>query len=191
MRTIGKTKKGEYGYRNAHNKRQALLVCACLLLIGAQLFARTLTDNEAAKNILTVMAVVSVLPMANIASPFLVSLRYRSIDKALYEKAKQSGSGQKLFDLIVTTPKQVIPVDVAVVHPVGVFLYCSNPKLDLTQAEQWLNAAFRSHKLDENVKIFVSKEKFLRRLQSLKPAEGYEDDGSAAYAVSLLKSLSM
>ena len=73
-----KKQKGEYGYRNFHIKSQAIKVFLCLLFIIVQLLARNFTQNQAAKNILTVMAIVSVLPMANIASPFLVSLRYEN-----------------------------------------------------------------------------------------------------------------
>lgn len=187
-----KTKaKGEHGYRNSHIKIQAVKVAGCLAFILVQLAARNFTDNQAAKNILTVMAIVSVLPMANLASPFLVSLRYRTTSRDFYEKVSANQQGQLLYDLILTSPEQVIPADAVMVHPVGVFVYCSNPKLDAKKAETYLNTTFKARKLDPNVKLFVSEDKFLRRLKSLKPASAYEDDGSVEYAVSLLKNLSM
>lgn len=187
-----KTKaKGEYGYRNSHIKMQAIKVVCCVVFIFAQLIARNFTDNQAAKNILTVMAILSVLPMANIASPFLVSLRYRTSGHDFYEKVSANTQGPILYDLILTSPEQVIPADAVMVHPVGVFVYCSNPKLDAKKAETYLNTTFKSRKLDPNVKFFLSEDKFLKRLKSLKPASEYEDDGSMEYAVSLLKSLSM
>ncbi len=186
-----KKQKGEYGYRNFHIKSQAIKVFLCLLFIIVQLLARNFTQNQAAKNILTVMAIVSVLPMANIASPFLVSLRYKTLPLELYKKVSEQKNGQILYDLILTSSEQVISADVVVVHPVGAFVYCSNQKLDVKKAESYLNSVMKANKLDPDVKIFLSEDKFLKRLKSLKPLSEYEDDGSLEYTVSLFKSLSM
>lgn len=57
-----KVQKGEYGYRSALRKGQIIKVVIGAAAILLQLAARMLTDNQAAKNILTVMAILSVLP---------------------------------------------------------------------------------------------------------------------------------
>ena len=55
--------KGCYGYREYRRKMQSLeLIIGAAMIIG-QLLARNFTDNQAAKNILTVMAVLTVLPV--------------------------------------------------------------------------------------------------------------------------------
>ena len=68
-----KVQKGEYGYRSALRKEQIIKVAIGAAAILLQLAARMLTDNQAAKNILTVMAILSVLPTANVASPMLAA----------------------------------------------------------------------------------------------------------------------
>ena len=50
-----KVQKGEYGYRSALRKEQIIKVAIGAAAILLQLAARMLTDNQAAKNILTVI----------------------------------------------------------------------------------------------------------------------------------------
>ncbi|MFR2259558.1 MAG: O-linked GlcNAc transferase-like protein, partial [Clostridium sp.] len=82
-----KIRKGQYGYRDQHKKSRALLTGLFAAAIIAQLIARQLASEQAAKNILTVMAILTVLPMANLASPLLASWKYRTADRSFYEKA--------------------------------------------------------------------------------------------------------
>ena len=140
-----KIRKGQYGYRDQHKKSRALLTGLFAVAIIAQLIARQLASEQAAKNILTVMAILTVLPMANLASPLLASWKYRTSERAFYEKARAyEGKCTMLYDLIVTTKEQI-----------------RDPHA------------------------------FFRRLDSLKPASEYEDDGVVAYAAALMKNLSM
>ena len=179
-----KIRKGQYGYRDQHKKSRALLTGLFAVAIIAQLIARQLASEQAAKNILTVMAILTVLPMANLASPLLASWKY--------EKARAyEGKCTMLYDLIVTTKEQILPLDAVAVHPNGVFAFCSNEKTDLSKAEKAVNALFQANKLDPNVKLIRDPHAFFRRLDSLKPASEYEDDGVVAYAAALMKNLSM
>lgn len=73
-----KVQKGEYGYRSALRKEQIIKVAIGAAAILLQLAARMLTDNQAAKNILTVMAILSVLPTANVASPMLAAWKWKT-----------------------------------------------------------------------------------------------------------------
>ena len=50
-----KIRKGQYGYRDQHKKSRALLTGLFAVAIIAQLIARQLASEQAAKNILTVM----------------------------------------------------------------------------------------------------------------------------------------
>ncbi len=187
-----KIQKGEYGYRNQNKKTRAVITGLFVAAIIAQLIARQLSSTQAAKNILTVMAILTVLPMANLASPLLASWKYRTIEKSFYEKVQ--GYETKciiLYDLIVTTKEQILPLDAVAVHPGGVYAFCSNKKTDLAKAEKAVNALFQANKLDPKVKLIADSHAFFRRLDSLKPASEYEDDGTVDYAAALMKNLSM
>lgn len=187
-----KKKKGEYGYRNYHRRVQLGMILFGAAMIFVQLGARNFTDNQAAKNVLTVMAILSVLPTANVASPLLASWKYRTPSKEFREKHRELDENMAiLYDLILTSKEQIIPADAAAIHPKGVFIYCPSAKTDEKKAEKYLNDMFRSHKLDPHVKIIKDENSYFRRLKGLKPASEYEDDGSVSYTVNLLKNLSM
>ena len=175
-----KIRKGQYGYRDQHKKSRLLMTGLFVAAIIAQLVARQLTGD------------LTVLPMANLASPLLASWKYRTGDPAFYEHARKYETAcTMLYDLIVTTKEQILPLDVVAVHPNGVFAFCSSEKADLAKAEKALNTLFSANKLDPNVKLICDPHAFWRRMDSLKPASEYEDDGVVDYAAALMKNLSM
>ena len=145
-----KAEKGQYGYRDSSRKMRLAVTAALALAVLAQVCWRFFVDSQAAKNIFTVMAILTVLPMANMAAPLLASWRYR-------------------------TPSREYPKNLAY----------------KAKAEKSLNALFAANKLDSHVKVIQEEGSFFCRLDSLKPMEGWEDDGSVEYGAGLLKSLSM
>lgn len=189
---LGKREKGQYGYRDYHRKVQLAKVLFGAAMILIQAGARSLTDNEAAKNILTVMAILSVLPTANIASPLLASWKYRTPGRDFYDRVRPfEDRGIILYDLILTSKEQILAADAAMVHPRGVFVYLNQEKADSKKAEKYLNDTFKARRLDPNVKVIREEKEFLKRISGLKPAGEMEDDGSAGYGAGVLKSLSM
>ena len=127
-----KIQKGQYGYRSALRKGQIIKVAIGAAAILIQLAARALTDNQAAKNILTVMAILSVLPTANVASPMLAAWKWKTPSEEFHKAlAAYEDKGIVLYELIVTTKEQVLPFDGILVHPMGVFAYCVNSKTDV------------------------------------------------------------
>ncbi|MCI8268113.1 MAG: O-linked GlcNAc transferase-like protein [Lachnospiraceae bacterium] len=187
-----KKEKGQFGYRNSMQRMRLLITGILVAAIVAQLLARFLTDNPAAKNILTVMAILTVLPMANMASPLLASWRYRTPTETFHQKVQPYESVCViLYDLILTTKEYVLPMDVIAVHPNGVYAYCTAKKKDPAKAEKALNELFYANRLKLKVKLIWEENSLWRRLECLKPADPAVDDGTVEYVVSLLKSLSM
>lgn len=185
-------KKGQYGYRRYHRRVEICKVAIGGALILAQLLCRGLTDSEAARNILTVMAILSVLPVANVASPLLAAWRYKTPTEEFYKKVlAYEEKGPVLYDLVITSREALMPIDALLVHPTGVFAYCTAKKLDQAKAEKFFKEMFTGHRLDIRVKLIFDERTFLNRLAGLKPRTEYEDDGSVDYAVTLLKSISM
>lgn len=185
-------KKGQYGYRDYHKKIEFLKIFIGFLFIGVLLCARLAVNQQAWKNILTVSAILTVLPTANLASPFLASLPYRTPKEDFYQALEPYEKQMAvLYDLILTTKDFVLPMDGILVHPTGVYGYCINRKIQVSKAESFLNELFQAHRLDPHVKILTDEKMFFKRAASLKPAREYEDDGSVEYTVTLLKNLSM
>ncbi len=188
----GNKVKGQYGYRDYHRKIQLMKVLFGAAMILVQLLARNFTENQAARNVLTLMAILSVLPTANVASPLLASWKYKTCSPELFQKTcGLEKTGLLLYDLIVTSKEMILPLDVVMVHPNTVVAYCSSPKIDAKKAEKYLNETFQAHRLDGNVKIISEERQFVKRVRELKPMGEYEDDGSVEYGAGVLKSLSM
>ena len=173
--------KGTYRYRTAHKKRQLFFVVLFILAIIAQLILRNFITAQIYKNLVTISAILTVLPMANLASPLVVAARIPEVPEKF----------PILYDLIITSNDLIMPVDAAVVHPTGVYLYCPNKNVDRRKAEKFLNEMLVGWKLDGNAKVMNEEKKFLRRLSELKTVTEEEDDGSAPHVLKLLKSLSM
>ncbi len=184
--------KGQYGYRNYHKRIELLKILAGAVLILILLGVRMAVKETAWKNILTVSAILTVLPTANLASPFFASVKYRTPGEAFYQKLSScEDKGEVLYDLILTTRDFILPMDGILVHPAGVYCYCTNARISVPKAEEALNQIFKAHKLDPHVKIILEESAFWKRAASLRPAGEYEDDGSVEYTVKLLKNLSM
>lgn len=189
---MNRRKKGQYGYRDQNRRMRLGLTLFFAVAIVAQLAARQMAAEQAAKNILTVMAILTVLPMANLASPLLASWNCRTPGQEFYERVhRYEDKCTILYDLVVTTREQILPLDAVAVHPNGVIAFCPREKLDAAKAEKAVNGLFVASRLDPAVKIFKEERKFLQRLESFRPSGEYPDDGSVEGAVALLKSLSM
>ncbi|WP_432630612.1 O-linked GlcNAc transferase-like protein [Brotaphodocola sp.] len=187
-----KKEKGEYGYRTTNRRMRLMITGVLLLAILAQLFARHFASEQATKNVLTVMAILTVLPMANMASPLLASWNYRTPSESFHQKlVPYEKKTLLLYDLIVTTKEYVLPFDAVIVHPAGIYAYCPKKNLKTAKAEQAVSDLLRANKMTLNFKIIPDEHGFFKRLESLKPTDSYEDDGSIEYASRLLKNLSM
>lgn len=114
------------------------------------------------------MAIVTVLPAANLASPLIAIFKYHTPEQAFHEAyMPYEEKFEVLYDLVLTTPEDVIPSDVTVVHPTGIYVYCINPKLNVKRAEAGLNELLKANKLDPNLKIVTSRSTFDKRIHSL------------------------
>ena len=85
----------------------------------------------------------------------------------------------------------MIPLDAAAVHPTGIFAYCTSSRLNTGKAEKELQELLKNNRINLKLRLITDEKSFFRRLDSLKPASEYEDDGTVEYAARLLKNLSM
>ena len=176
--------KGDYGYRDSSRRMRMMITAILVAAILAQVAARFLAKEQAAKNILTVMA--------NMASPLLASWRYRTPPEEFHKK--MMGYEKKcviLYDLILTTKEFVLPMDGIAVHSGGVYAYCTAKKADPVKAEKSLNVLLAASRLEPHVKVFKDEKSFFRRLDSLTSETDSEKDETVEYEVQVLKSLSM
>lgn len=184
--------KGQYGYRDAHKKTQIRNVSIFAVAIAVILIGRFFVTWEDMQKMMLITAILLVLPMANLASPLIVSWKFKTTPKDFYEAVKPYEEKFPVYyDLIITNTDLIMPIDAAVVHPSGIYLFCPNKNIDTKKAEKFLNEILVGWKLDGNAKVMVEKKNYLNRLASLKDITEEEDDGSADYVQKVLLGLSM
>ena len=187
-----KIRKGQYGYRTAHRKSQLMIIGLFLAAIAALLISRRFITWDGLRNLTTISAILLVLPMANMASPVVAAWKIKEPPEDFHQAVMPyEEKFPVLYDLIITNNDLIMPVDAAVIHPTGVYLFCPNKAVDVKKAEKFLNEMLVGWKLDGNAKVMVEKKNYLMRLSTLKPVTEEEDDGSAPHVAKLLKSLSM
>lgn len=187
-----KTEKGKYGYRKYFRLKRGigcgLMLAAILLLV----ILRTVTKGQPIVVAFTLSAVFMAIPFAIYLTPLAATIRWKDTPEAVHrEYEAYEKDFPVLYDLFVTTKDTVLPVDVAIIHPTGVYLWCVNPKVDARKAEQALNERFTLARLDPNIHVFLDKKSFDKRIRALKPAAEFEDDGTLPYMVETLKQLTM
>lgn len=187
-----KIRKGQYGYRDAHKKTQIRNVSVFAVAIAAILIGRFFVTWEDMKKMMMITAILLVLPMANLASPMLVSWKFKTTPKDFYDAVKPYEDKFTVFyDLIITNTDLIMPIDAAVIHPTGIYLFCPNKSVDIKKAEKFINEILIGWKLDGNAKIMVEKKNYLNRLASLRDLTEEDDDGSVEYITKVILGLSM
>ncbi len=189
---FSKIQKGQYGYRDAHKKDQIIKVLLCGLAIIVTLSARFIIPSESLGKMLMVSAILFVLPFANFASPLLASWKHKTAPKELYDAVHPYEEKFTIYyDLIITNRDMIMPVDAAVVHPTGIYLYCPDKSIEAKKADKFLNEILVGWKLDGNAKVMLDQKAFMNRLASLRDLTEEDDDGSAEYIEKVILGLSM
>jgi hypothetical protein len=110
---------------------------------------------QSIKNVLTVAAILAVLPTANLAAPLLASWPYGNLDAGVLRLfAPLEDRLCVLYELIVTSKEQILPLDVCVVHPSGVYAYCPKAGVDGAKAKAFIHKIFVKNRLDMQIMLY-------------------------------------
>lgn len=155
-------KKGAFGYRKRYKIRTAILILIFLLLIMVQVYLSKIASGGLSK-LLLVSGILTVLPMANIASPFLVSLRFAALSKEDFEKTIEYRDFL-LYDLLLTTKEQVIAADMVYIHPKRLYFYISN-RIDDAKVRSYIKEVLYLHRLKREVILVRDVSVFLQSME--------------------------
>lgn len=183
--------KGEYGYRDSHKKtgliRSAVVVAAIVLQV---VLGRVLGGDM--RTLFTVTAAVSVLPLANVASPLLAMYRYHSADRASYEKTREyADCGTFLYDLILTSKERSYPVDFCLIRPGVLVLFSPLKKEKAEDLKKLVNGHLKEIGKKPLVNIYTDEADFFRALARMTaPAEDEHTEKDTEKIAELLRSVS-
>ena len=156
--------KGEYGYIDARKKRFLILSILFFLAVFI-IFITGIIIYHTNKSLFAVIAAVSSLPAAKILTGYITIYPYSSGDKALYLKLNdmvKKYNSCLACDLAITSEKKASFIQYAYSHSGKLFLFTSNPKIDIDYAGGYIKKI-----LDQNcnyslVKIYTDKDKFIK-----------------------------
>ena len=159
--------KGNVGYTSSHRKMQILkfllYVCAalCVFLIGV-------LTTKTTENLLSVVAIVGVLPCTKELIGVVMSFRRKPMDKKLYEEiSAKAGNLEQLYELLFTTSETSYGVEAVVIEGRDVICYTVDPKCDIKKLENHLYKMFIAIDYKEYVMVFREFKKFLVRVGDL------------------------
>lgn len=188
-------KKGEFGYLKKQAVRTGLFVLL-LVIMSAGLFLLGFKLTGDSKNLLTVAAVLGMLPAAKV----LVSMiMYMCAEKYSCSKNDKDEISAFLgdyelygYDFYLTSYNSFFPIIAATCAKGTLICYMAQTKKATANAcEDHIEEYMKKNSISGvNVKVFTDRKKFMERLKALSEDE-YEAEEKEQAAFALLKSLTL
>ncbi len=213
-----RAQKGEYGYL-AYKKKIESIKTVIYFAIPLALFFAGLIATGTKKNLLTLVAVLGILPASKNAVLMIMYLKSRPIGETVYETMESAlqKTGEAvlsnmavLYEMVFTTQEHTYEVPCIYVYA-GSVCGCLAPSgslkkkdgnkkegkkkkktTDSLQAslEKHLEQTLKREGISVNVKIYDGQEAFIKRINELKPLEKAADTPIKAIA-KVLKDISL
>ena len=163
--------KGQFEYIK-NKKMQRAIVCAVCFLLVLAVFLTGYISTGSRENILTVMAILGVLPAAKFAATLCMMLPYHSQTREEYDTvAELAGEAILYVDMLLSTEKKILPTDFVAIRGGTVCGLATAPKYDTAFAQDYIAAMLKKNGIKANVKIFTDRGKFLKRVKELSAFE--------------------
>lgn len=187
-----RVRKGHYGYFSYRKKIE--FIKAAVILVGIiilLLIGYSVTHDR--KNLMTVFAVVSVLPFANILVVWISLLPFHSRPKEEEEEIHSlMGQGVYSTELALTRKDgKAILLDYVYVYAKGVICYTSDTKLNERDAEKYIKEMLSGNDLPSDVRITKDLRKFKMRVKDLEPVQRSECDDELLRIEGILYAISL
>ena len=132
-----KVEKGDYGYFEK-NKRTQLMISFVLLFFVAVVFYTGYVRYGNTKNIFTIMAVVSVIPMAKFLVSYIVLAPHKGLEKEIYRKVKEIDGFNLAYDLMISSSEKIYEVKITAIRDNAVYLYVPGHNYDKNDVEKYV-----------------------------------------------------
>ncbi len=162
-----RVEKGEYGYVDYKKKTLGLVTLIGFVIVAA-IFLTGFLVTRTKNNIATVMAIVTVLPVAKFMVSWLMYVRYKSPDKNEYDKLKTVGDKLMLLsDCVMSCRDKNLYVKYAIITDSCVYCYTENEKFDIKYFEENVAAFIKASGDVVSVKLIKDFDVFYNRAKSL------------------------
>lgn len=173
-----KVKKGQAGYltfkKKAQTLRTVIYFALCILI-----FALGYWQTGSKENLLTVVAVVGILPSSKALVDVIVRIPYHSIKPEIAEEITQKSNYLTvIYDLIITSTEKIMPVSCIVISGNKIFGYTDNKKVDVNLVASNIKKMLARHDYEVSVKILNEYKPFLSRVEGLNNIQEIEQSNT-------------
>lgn len=170
-----KLQKGMYGFLNERKIREVIKTVA-LFGISLAIYFTGLIQTGSNENLLTILAVVGMLPASKAAVSMIMVLRYKSVNAALPEHIGPVTTGMVFYDLMFVLNEKVVKTDCIYLHESSIVVYTENSKMEDKEISHHLKVFFSNHgKGNVSVKVCKTEKAFLEQLKSRMSSLSEED----------------
>jgi hypothetical protein len=169
--------KGARGYL-AHKKKVFGLATGLCLLVVAALFVTGLVVTGTRNNILTVVAVVGILPTGKFLVDFLMVVPYRQVGDDLFNALEgDCGSLLRRYECVFTTREQSFYVPALVVSDGLVLLLTHKEYPKAGNLSETMEAYARAAGCHVRVEVMSDEKQFLKKAARMDGSHGAAKDG--------------
>ena len=186
--------KGGFGYIN-YQRKMRILKTVALFILPITLFVVGLIQNGGdRKNILTLLAIVGVIPACmSVVSVIMVFLK-SSISKDLYEEVESHTANLSvMYEVYLTTHDENIFLSALAIDDDYVTAY-TEEKADagkISIMEKHITSCLKLEHLKRKVKIFTNKKQFTERLEDMNARNNGHDRDQDSGVIAVLKAVSV
>ena len=175
--------KGTIGYIDSQKKYEILRTVIYTALSLAILLVGYISTGTK-MNLLTIFAVLGLLPASKSAIGMIMFLRYHSYNwEKSMELNEKAESLNQMFDMVFTTYDQNFQVDHLVVKGNTICGYSHITKFNENIFYKHIDAVLKADNYKEvSVKIFTDYNKYLERIEQLKRSEAEESNSAGIMA---------
>ena len=182
--------KGERNYLSIQRIYE-IIRTVLLFALSAAVYLIGFLTTHTNKNLLTIVAVLGVLPAAKSAVNMIMFIRFKSCDKAFSEKVSKliGSSSESAFDLVFTSYEKNYQVAHLVVKSGSVICYTEKAELNEENFSMPIGTYLKVENYkDITIKVFKDKDKYLERLKALSELK---NSGNEEGIMNVLKSISL
>ena len=163
-----KVQKGSFGYV-AYERKKRLIITFIMFAIPLIIFFSGIAYAHTRKNILTIVAIVGILPAAKCAVSLIMIWLQKPADLQVVEQTEEkAGNLTRGYELMVTAYEGRLPLDSVVVCGNQVVCFCSAKKGKFDFMEKHMAKILSSNGYySVKVKIFRDFKPYLERISQL------------------------
>ena len=163
-----KIKKGDAGYIRSR-KKLVIIKTALLFGIVIALLVLGIWQTGDRMNLLTIVAVLGCLPASkSLVEVILIFPHHSIVDERVAEIEMGAGNLTRVYDMIFTSEKKIMPVENIVIFDNTICGYTSNKKVNTNFAADHIKKYLVSNQFTKvSVKIFNNYASFLNRVESM------------------------